>query len=68
MKTNFKDTNRRVDYLQPANVITDHYVRRLIRHVSIISIQNGLATSVCAIAGMIATIFKIQSNGAFPKS
>ncbi|KAJ7815506.1 hypothetical protein B0H14DRAFT_3878277 [Mycena olivaceomarginata] len=35
---------------------------RLIRHVSIISIQNGLATSVCAIAGMIATIFKIQSN------
>ncbi|KAJ7853645.1 hypothetical protein B0H14DRAFT_3450073 [Mycena olivaceomarginata] len=35
---------------------------RLIRHVSIISIQNGLATSICAIAGTIATIFKIQSN------
>ncbi|KAJ7771218.1 hypothetical protein B0H14DRAFT_3894751 [Mycena olivaceomarginata] len=35
---------------------------RLLRRVIIISIQNGCATSLVAIAGMIAAIFKINSN------
>ncbi|KAF7371071.1 hypothetical protein MSAN_00741400 [Mycena sanguinolenta] len=35
---------------------------RLVRRVMVISIQNGCATSLCAIAGMIATIFKIDTN------
>ncbi|KAJ7837795.1 hypothetical protein B0H14DRAFT_3459935 [Mycena olivaceomarginata] len=35
---------------------------RLLRRVIIISIQNGCATSLVAIAGMIAVIFKIDSN------
>ncbi|KAF8211136.1 hypothetical protein K438DRAFT_1959318 [Mycena galopus ATCC 62051] len=35
---------------------------RLVRRVMIISIQNGCATSLCAIAGLFATIFKIESN------
>ncbi|KAF7368760.1 hypothetical protein MVEN_00201100 [Mycena venus] len=36
--------------------------KRLIRRVIIRTIQNGCATSLVAIAGMIAVIFKIQSN------
>ncbi|KAF8218169.1 hypothetical protein K438DRAFT_1953006 [Mycena galopus ATCC 62051] len=35
---------------------------RLIRRIIIVSIQNGCATSLAAIAGMIAVIFKIDSN------
>ncbi|KAF7358957.1 hypothetical protein MSAN_01236100 [Mycena sanguinolenta] len=35
---------------------------RLVRRVMVIVIQNGCATSLCAIAGMIATIFKIDTN------
>ncbi|KAJ7248288.1 hypothetical protein B0H12DRAFT_724104 [Mycena haematopus] len=36
--------------------------KRLVRRVIIICIQNGCATSLAAIAGMIAFIFKIDSN------
>ncbi|KAJ6500955.1 hypothetical protein C8R45DRAFT_1210631 [Mycena sanguinolenta] len=35
---------------------------RLIRRLMVIAIQNGCATSLCAIAGMIATILKIDTN------
>ncbi|KAJ6485600.1 hypothetical protein C8R45DRAFT_997176 [Mycena sanguinolenta] len=35
---------------------------RLVRRVMIIAIQNGCATSLCAIVGMVAVIFKIDSN------
>ncbi|KAJ7249513.1 hypothetical protein B0H12DRAFT_1121945 [Mycena haematopus] len=35
---------------------------RLVRRVIVISIQNGCATSLCAISAMIAIIFKIDTN------